>query len=119
MSRILSLLFVTVLPAWASLAADAIKAKVLEVPAIELPANVGSLSVEAESGKLTPIWHEPTQGRTPRSFEIDPSGLFLYVANQETDNIVAFRIDQGTGRLVQTGDQVKTGSPVCVIFTRS
>jgi 6-phosphogluconolactonase len=54
---------------------------------------------------------------TPRNFAIDPSGAFLLVANQKSDNIVVFRIDQRTGRLTSTGDIAEVPSPVCLKFT--
>jgi 6-phosphogluconolactonase len=34
------------------------------------------------AGKLTLLQHVPTQGKTPRNFDIDPSGKLLVVANQ-------------------------------------
>src|SRR3989441_5048064 len=68
-------------------------------------------------GKLITIGHESTRGMTPRNFAIDPSGMFLLVANQKSDNIVAFRRDQKTGRLNSTGQVVDVPSPVCLKFT--
>ncbi len=70
-------------------------------------------------GKLSPIGHESTRGMTPRNFAIDPSGMFLLVANQKSDNIVVFRLDQKTGRLNSTGQVVPVPSPVCLKFTAS
>jgi 6-phosphogluconolactonase len=70
-------------------------------------------------GKLSTIGHESTRGMTPRNFAIDPSGNFLLVANQKSDNIVAFRRDQRTGRLNSTGQLVQVPSPVCLKFTAS
>ncbi len=70
-------------------------------------------------GKLSPIGHESTRGMTPRNFAIDPRGMFLLVANQKSDNIVAFRRDQRTGRLNSTGQIVRVPSPVCLKFTAS
>jgi 6-phosphogluconolactonase len=70
-------------------------------------------------GKLSPIGHESTRGMTPRNFAIDPSGMFLLVANQKSDNLVAFRRDQRTGRLNSTGQLVQVPSPVCLKFTAS
>jgi len=46
---------------------------------------------------LSPVGWEPTQGKTPRFFAIEPSGTFLYAANQNSDTIVTFRIDQAAG----------------------
>lgn len=70
----------------------------------------------AKDGKLTLVEHMPTQGKTPRNFGIDPGGAFLLAANQDSDTVVAFRIDQTTGRLTPTGQKLEAGSPVCVKF---
>jgi 6-phosphogluconolactonase len=59
---------------------------------------------------------ESTQGKTPRFFALDSSGKFLYAANENSDTIVTFRIDQATGKLAPTGQVVKTGNPVCIVF---
>jgi 6-phosphogluconolactonase len=71
-------------------------------------------AVDEETGKLTYVDHESTQGEIPRNFCIDPSGEFLLAANQDTDNIVSFRIDQETGELTPTGYQASVSMPVCL-----
>jgi 6-phosphogluconolactonase len=38
------------------------------------------------------------------------------VANQESDNIVVFRLDPTTGRLNATGQVAAVGTPVCVVY---
>jgi 6-phosphogluconolactonase len=53
-------------------------------------------------------------GKTPRNFIIDPTGNYLLVANQATDNIVIFKRDKQTGLLTNTGEQVKVSMPVCI-----
>src|SRR5712672_596289 len=58
----------------------------------------------------------PTMGKTPRNFAIDPTGKFLLAANQESNNIVTFRIDAITGALSPTGDVVEAPAPVCIVF---
>ena len=65
---------------------------------------------------LTPVDWEPTQGKTPRFFTLDPSGRYLYAANQDSDTIVCFRVDPGSGKLSSTGNVVKTGSPSSIVF---
>ena len=57
-----------------------------------------------------------TNGKTPRNFEIDPTGAYLLAANQKSDNIVIFKIDQQTGHLTPTGQVLEVPSPVCVKF---
>lgn len=72
-------------------------------------------AIEAD-GKLTKVGDEPTQGKTPRNFFIDPKSDFVLVANQDTDNITIFRRDAKTGKLTYTGRSVKVPAPVCVIM---
>ncbi|NJK96018.1 MAG: lactonase family protein, partial [Bacteroidales bacterium] len=69
-----------------------------------------------EDGKLTLLGHQPVKGRTPRSFAIDPTGSFLLVANQDSDNVVTFKIDPKTGKLIDTGIESKIPTPVCIKF---
>ena len=78
--------------------------------------SIAVFAVDAQKGTLTPVEYAPTQGKIPRSFDIDPSGNFLLAANQKSDNIVVFRIEQSTGRLTLTGQTLKVNSPVCVKF---
>jgi len=58
----------------------------------------------------------PSGGKTPRCFNIDPTGRFLLAANQGSGNVVGFSIDADTGRLTPTGQELKVSSPVCVLF---
>jgi 6-phosphogluconolactonase len=37
-------------------------------------------------------------------------------ANQESDNVVVFRINHKTGRLTPTGQVLQILSPACVLF---
>ena len=72
--------------------------------------------IEPNSGKLTLTGHQPTGGKTPRSFGIDPTGQYLIAANQNSDSLIVFKIDLGTGMLKQIGEPVMVPSPVCVKF---
>jgi 6-phosphogluconolactonase len=81
--------------------------------------SIVTFSVDPATGMLAPLGWEPTQGRTPRFFTLDPTGSLLYAANLDSDNIVAFRVDQATGKLTPTGQVVETGSPSCIIFARA
>ena len=73
-------------------------------------------AIDPTKGTLTLVGHESTRGRIPRNFEIHPGGEFLAAANQDTDNVVMFRIDQKTGKLTPTGNVVEAGTPICVRF---
>lgn len=78
--------------------------------------SVAVFAVDAPSGRLTPVEWVPSLGKTPRFFAFDPAGKFFSVANEDSDTIVAFRVDRATGKITATGDEVKTGSPVCIVF---
>jgi 6-phosphogluconolactonase len=78
--------------------------------------SIAIFAVDEASGKLTPVGHESTQGKTPRNFSIDPSGTLLLAENQSSDNVVVFRIDPETGKLSATGCIVEVPSPVCAKF---
>jgi 6-phosphogluconolactonase len=79
--------------------------------------SVAIFSIDAASGRLTPVGWQDSKGKTPRFFAFDPAGRFVFVANEESDTIVAFSVDAATGTLTPTGDVVRTGSPVCIVFT--
>jgi 6-phosphogluconolactonase len=55
-------------------------------------------------------------GRTPRFFTSDPTGRFMFVANEDDDTIQRFRLDAATGHLTADGVAARTGSPVCIVF---
>ncbi|CAL8481360.1 lactonase family protein [Caballeronia sp. S22] len=56
----------------------------------------------------------PSGGRTPRSFTLSPSGRFLLAANQNSDNLVVWRLDDANGCIVEKADQVEIGTPMCI-----
>ena len=80
--------------------------------------TIAVFAVDPQKGTLAPVEYTPTQGKIPRSFEIDPTGRFLFAENQKSDNIVVFRIDAKTGNLTPTGQVLDVASPVCVKFLK-
>jgi 6-phosphogluconolactonase len=78
--------------------------------------TISTFSIDPAKGTLKLKDEYPTMGKTPRNFAIDPTGKFLLAANQESNNIVVFRIDSTTGALTPTGDIVEVPSPVCITF---
>jgi 6-phosphogluconolactonase len=73
-------------------------------------------AINPEKGTLTPVEHTQTGGIMPRSFAIDPTGKYLLAANEVTNNIVVFSIDETTGKLSRTGKEIKVDTPVCLQF---
>ncbi len=77
--------------------------------------EIAAFRIDPKNGKLSSLGNVSTGGRKPRNFAIEPSGNFLLVANQDSDNIVVFRI--GTdGRLTATGKSIDLPVPVCLRF---
>ena len=70
--------------------------------------------INQDTGKLTYVENESTQGKTPRNFTLDPTGKFLLAENQQSNSIVVFAIDPETGALQPTGHSLEIPSPVCI-----
>jgi 6-phosphogluconolactonase len=78
--------------------------------------SIAVFSIDAGTGRVTPVEQVPSGGRSPRNFSLDPTGRFLVAAHQRSDVIVGFRVDAETGRLTPTGSTVQVPVPVCVRF---
>jgi 6-phosphogluconolactonase len=78
--------------------------------------SLAIFSISPTSGDLTLLRHVPTGGATPRHFAIGPDENFLVAANQDSGNVVLFRVDGATGALSATGSAVEVPTPVCVRF---
>jgi len=78
--------------------------------------SIAVFAVDPNDGKLRLLEHHASGGRTPRHFAIDPTGHWLLVENQDSDNIVVARIAQDTGLLTTIGQSVEVGAPVCLVF---
>jgi 6-phosphogluconolactonase len=78
--------------------------------------SIAAFAIDQQTGRLTFIETQSTQGSTPRGFGIDPTGAFLVAGNQRSDSVVVFRIDQETGRLTPTGSKIDVGAPVSFKF---
>ncbi len=69
-----------------------------------------------KNGLLSYVGRQPTQGKAPRNFAIDPAGNFLLVANQDSNGIIIFQRDKKTGLLNPTGGKIQISKPVCLKF---
>lgn len=72
-----------------------------------------------KKGMLSLKGRQSSMGKAPRNFVIDPSGNFLLVANQDTNDIFVFNRDQKTGLLSPTGTKIQVVKPVCLKFIAS
>ncbi len=78
--------------------------------------STAAFAIDQETGKLSLIEIEPTQGGHPRFIGIEPSGKYLIAANRDANNLVSFAIDPQTGTLEPTGHQIESPKPICVVF---
>lgn len=69
-----------------------------------------------KDGKLNYAGRQPALGKTPRNFVIDPTGNFLLVANQGSNEIIIFKRDLKTGLLTSTDKKIQVSRPVCMKF---
>jgi len=61
--------------------------------------NIAIFAVDEQSGKLELVGHEPTRGKTPRNFALDPEGRLLIAGNQDSSDVAVFRVDARFGSL--------------------
>ena len=89
---------------------------------IGLADEVGVEKYALENFSAMLVWNPDTLFRLRNEvgpkvgMNLDPSGTFLYVANQNSDTIVVFRVDPSTGKLAPTGETVHTPTPVDIEF---
>jgi 6-phosphogluconolactonase len=76
--------------------------------------SISIYKIDQQTGKLTFSERTSTLGKAPRNFIIDPSGKFLLVANQDSNNIVIFKRNEKTGSLTDTGKRIESENPNCL-----
>lgn len=79
-------------------------------------ANTISCFEITKTGRLKSMQTISTLGKVPRNFAIDPTGNFLLVAHQYTNDVVIFNIDKTTGLLTDSEKRIELCSPVCLVF---
>jgi len=81
-------------------------------------ANTISVFAIQKDGKLKHVENVSTLGKGPRNFSIDPSGKFLLVAHQYTNDVVIFNRNAKTGKLTDSNKRIQVGTPVCLVFSK-
>ena len=80
------------------------------------PESLALFSVNNDS-TLSPKAHYSTEP-TPRFFDLDPSGNFLYSAGQNSGRLVSYRIDTASGALEPLETHEVGGSPLWITFVK-
>ena len=64
-------------------------------------------------GKLQNIGYFSTRGKTPRDFNIVSNGRILVVANQDSNEVLTFKINYKKNEVINL-DQIRIEQPICV-----
>ena len=80
--------------------------------------TIGIFKIDQSSGKVSLISTQSTMGLIPRNFSFDPTGNLLLVANQNSANVVVFKVDKVTGLLTDTGTRLTVSKPVCLKWVK-
>ena len=79
--------------------------------------SIAMFNIDPQKFTLTAVGHAPTLGKTPRNFALDPTGAWLFAANQDSSDIALFKVHATTGQLVPSGELVKDAPlPVSLVF---
>ncbi len=78
--------------------------------------SVALFAIDPVKGTLTYQATQPSDGKTPRHFALLSGGHHLVVANQDTNSLRLYRVDQASGRLNPAGELVEAPKPVFVGF---
>jgi 6-phosphogluconolactonase len=76
---------------------------------------IATFAISPESGRLTLLNRTSCGGKVPRHLTLDPSGRWLLVANQASDNIAVLSRDVRTGQLA-AGKSFPLSKPQCLVF---
>lgn len=68
-------------------------------------------AVGKDDGQLSLLQRRSVEGDHPREFALDPSGNFLLVANQKSNQIVVMRRDPRSGKLGETIQTLSQDAP--------
>ena len=74
--------------------------------------SIAVFAIDSGNGTLVPIQDVDCQGKTPRNFTLDAGGRLLLVANQNSNNVVSYRVDPLSGLLTPTGQSTTVPSPM-------
>jgi 6-phosphogluconolactonase len=80
------------------------------------PDTIGIFAIDPAKGTLTLVDQTLSGAIMPRNFAIDPTGSYMLVAHQYSNNVLVFKIDSATGRLTKTGNKIELQVPVCIQF---
>ena len=72
----------------------------------------------AEDGSLKLVETAPAAVWIPRNINLSPSGDWLLVAGQNSNEVSSHRIDKKTGKLTYSGERAEVPKAMCINFDR-
>lgn len=78
--------------------------------------SIAAYRIDRNTGLLSLINIESTDGDFPRNFAISPDGKFMYAANQNSGTITHMLIDSNTGSVKSKHIVTEIKTPVCLEF---
>jgi 6-phosphogluconolactonase len=82
--------------------------------ALRVHNEILGLAIDPATGTLSQTGRWPSGGATPRDLTLSPSGRHLIVANQDSDLLSVFRVDQQRGTLSGPVAQQPVGTPMAI-----
>jgi 6-phosphogluconolactonase len=77
--------------------------------------SITVLGIDPSDGSLELMEAFQPGGNGPRSFNVDPSGKWVYALMQRSNSIVPLRFDEA-GKLSVAGEKISLPVPVCAKF---
>jgi len=78
--------------------------------------SIAVLRVDENTGATTLAGAFQPGGSGPRSFNVDPTGGWLFALMQRSNQIVTLRFEASAGKLISTGETTALATPVCAKF---
>lgn len=75
---------------------------------------LATFAIDQNDGKLSFVAHQPTLGKFPRSFAIEPAGGLMVVGNEHSGEVRVFRINADSGLIAPVGEAHQMKGPACV-----
>jgi len=80
------------------------------------PDTIGVFAIDASAGTLSEVEQVSPGGTMPRNFAIDPTGSYLFSANELSGTVTVFHVDGTSGRLTPNSTVLKIDVPACIKF---
>ena len=77
---------------------------------------IATFAISSQDGRLTLLNRTSCGGTVPRHLALDPTGRWLLVANQGSDNIAVLGRNLRTGGLTESGKSFPLSKPQCLVF---